>query len=289
MPYRTLLTGLHFGEGPRWHDGRLWFSDFHAHSVSSVSLAGDVRVELEIDDQPSGLGWLPDGSLLVVSMTKRQLLRRAPDGTVGVHADLGGIATFHTNDMVVDALGRAYVGNFGFDLGAAMESGGIEGVMAKPGLADLALVHPDGRVDVAARGLAFPNGSVITPDGKTLIVGETFGARLTAFDIAGDGTLSNRRVWAPLAPRIPDGIALDAAGRVWVANPMAPECVLVAEGGEVVEVIATDQPCYACMLGGDDGRSLFMLTAPPLTDPPSPTPAGRILVATVEVGHAGRP
>ena len=289
MRTRTLLTGLHFGEGPRWHGGRLWFSDFHAHAVSSVSLDGDVRVELDIDDQPSGLGWLPDGSLLVVSMTKRQLLRRAPDGTVGVHADLSGVATFHANDMVVDAMGRAYVGNFGFDLAAEMARVGIEGVMAAPGLANLALVHPDGRVEVAARGLAFPNGSVITPDGRTLIVAESFGQRLAAFDIAADGTLSNRRVWAPTGDRIPDGIALDAAGRVWIANAAAPECVLIAEGGAVVEVIATDQPCYACMLGGDDGRTLFMLTAPALTDPPSPAPAGRILVATVEVGHAGRP
>jgi sugar lactone lactonase YvrE len=291
MPHtpRTLLTGLHFGEGPRWHDGRLWFSDFHAHAVSSVSLAGEARVELAIDDQPSGLGWLPDGSLLVVAMTQRQLLRRAPDGAVSVHADLSGIATFHANDMVVDAAGRAYVGNFGFDLAAEMARVGLEGVMANPGLADLALVHPDGRVEVAATGLAFPNGSVITPDGRTLIVGETFGARLTAFDIAADGTLSNRRTWAPLAPRLPDGIALDAEGCIWVANPMAPECVRVAEGGAVREVIATDQPCYACMLGGDDGRTLFMLTAPPLTDPPAPSPAGRILVATVEVGRAGRP
>lgn len=288
-PTRTLVTGVHFGEGPRWHDGQLWFSDFHAHAVSSVSLAGDVRVEIEIDDQPSGLGWLPDGSLLVVSMLKRQLLRRAPDGTVGVHADLSGIATFHANDMVVDAAGRAYVGNFGFDLAAEMARVGIEGVMAKPGLADFALVHPDGRVEVAARGLAFPNGSVITPDGKTLIVAESFGQRLTAFDIAADGTLSNRRVWAPTGDRIPDGIALDAAGRVWIANAAAPECVLIAEGGAVIEVIATDQPCYACMLGGDDGRSLFMLTAPALTEAPSPAPAGRILVATVEIGHAGRP
>ncbi|MDO9488236.1 MAG: SMP-30/gluconolactonase/LRE family protein [Sphingomonadaceae bacterium] len=288
-PTRTLLTGLHFGEGPRWHDGRLWFSDFHAHAVSSVSLAADVRVEFEIDDQPSGLGWLPDGSLLVVSMVKRQLLRRAPDGAVSIHADLSGVATFHANDLVVDAVGRAFVGNFGFDLAAAMASGGIEGVMAAPGLADLALVHPDGRVEVAARGLAFPNGSVITPDGKTLIVAESFAQRLTAFDIAADGTLSARRVWAPTGDRIPDGIALDAAGRVWIANAAAPECVLIAEGGAVIETIATDQPCYACMLGGDDGRSLFMLTAPALTDPPSATPAGHILVATVEVGHAGRP
>lgn len=288
-PTRTLLTGLHFGEGPRWHDGRLWFSDFHAHAVSSVSLAGDVRVELEIDDQPSGLGWLPDGSLLVVAMTRRQLLRRAPDGAVSVHADLSGIATFHANDMVVDAAGRAYVGNFGFDLAAAMSRVGIEGVLANPGMADLALVHPDGRVEVAATGLAFPNGSVITPDGRTLIVAESFGQRLAAFDIAGDGTLSNRRVWAPTGNRIPDGIALDAAARVWIANAATPECVLIAEGGAVIETIATDQPCYACMLGGDDGRTLFMLTAPALTDAPAPGPAGRILVATVEVGRAGRP
>jgi sugar lactone lactonase YvrE len=286
---RTLAEGIYFGEGPRWRDGRLWFSDFYAHAVKSVSMAGDVRTEVEIDDQPSGLGWLPDGSMLIVSMTKRQLLRRWTDGSVGVHADLSGLAAFHCNDMVVDDAGRAYVGNFGFDLDAELAARGAASVFADHATAKLALVLPDGAVRVAADDMHFPNGSVITPDGKTLIVGETFAARLTAFDIGPDGSLSNRRVWASTEPRPPDGIALDAAGAIWVANPIAPECARIAEGGEVLEVIDTGQPCYACMLGGDDGRTLFMLTAAVLGADPAAAPTGKILTTTVEAPRAGRP
>ena len=284
---KVLAEGIYFGEGPRWRDGRLWFSDFYAHAVKSVSLAGDLRTEFEIDDQPSGLGWMPDGSMLIVSMIKRQLLRRTPDGAIGVHADLGSIATFHCNDMVVDGLGRAYVGNFGFDLDAATAAGGVT---AEHPAAKLALVSPQGVASVAAEGLRFPNGSVITPDGRTLIVGETFGRVLSAFDIAVDGSLSNRRVWASLAPRLPDGICLNADGDVWVANPTAPECVLVAEGGAVKEEIDTGAPCFACMLGGDDGRTLFMLTAGGSGSGNAAAAAtGKLLVAEVDSPHAGRP
>jgi sugar lactone lactonase YvrE len=284
---KVLAEGIYFGEGPRWRDGRLWFSDFYAHAEKSVSLAGDLRTELEIDDQPSGLGWMPDGSMLIVSMTKRQVLRRTPDGAIGVHADLGSIATFHCNDMVIDGLGRAYVGNFGFDLEAATAAGGVT---AEHPAAKLALVSPQGVASVAAEGLRFPNGSVITPDGRTLIIGETFGAVLSAFDIAADGALSNRRVWASLAPRLPDGICLNADGDVWVANPTAPECVLVAEGGAVKEVIDTGAPCFACMLGGDDGRSLFMLVAGGSgSQNAAATATGKLLVAEVDSPRAGRP
>lgn len=287
---RVLADGIYFGEGPRWHEGRLWFSDFHAHAVKSVSPAGDLRTEFEIDDQPSGLGWMPDGSMLIVSMTKRQLLRRTPGGALSVHADLGHIATFHCNDMVVDAQGRAYVGNFGFDLDAALTERGTESVLADHATADLALVSADGTVSVAARGLHFPNGSVITPDGRTLIVGETLAGTLTAFDIAADGSLSNRRTWAIIGPRIPDGIALDAEGAIWVANPIAPECVRVAAGGKVLEVIDTGDPCYACMLGGDGGRTLFMLTAKTsVGHEAGKTPLGRLLAAEVDAPRAGLP
>lgn len=286
---RVLADGLHFGEGPRWHEGRLWLSDFYAHAVKSVSLAGDLRTEFEIDDQPSGLGWMPDGSMLIVSMVKRQLLRRAPDGTISVHADLGHIATFHCNDMVVDSRGGAYVGNFGFDLDAAMASGGMAAVAANPVKAKLAYVSPDGQTRVAAADLFFPNGTVITPDGKTLILGESFGGVLTAFDIGPAGELSNRRVWAELAPRVPDGICLDADGAIWVANPTAPECVRVAEGGKVLEVIDTGAPCYACMLGGDDGRTLFMLTAAALGSEADGAPSGKVVIAQVDSPRAGRP
>ena len=287
---RTLTDGIYFGEGPRWHDGRLWFSDFYAHAVKSVSSAGDLRTEFEIDDQPSGLGWMPDGSMLIVSMTKRQVLRRTADGAISLHADLGQIAGFHCNDMVVDALGRAYVGNFGFDLDAAIEARGVESVLADHPTAKLVCVSPDGAIRVAASDMHFPNGPVITPDGKTLILGETLIGALTAFDIAPDGGLSNRRVWASTLPRVPDGIALDADGAIWIANPIAPECVRIAEGGQVLEVIETGQPCYACMLGGDDGRTLFMLTASSSNaHQAAASPTGSILVAKVDSPRAGRP
>lgn len=288
---RILTKDVFFGEGPRWRAGRLWFSDFGARAVKSVSPAGDLRIEFTIDDQPSGLGWLPNGDLLVVSMQKRQLLRRSADGSLRVHADLGGIATWHCNDMAVDAQGRAYVGNFGFDLDAAIHERGIEGVVADHVAARLALVEPDGSVREAAADMHFPNGTVITPDGKTLIVGESLGARLTAFDIGADGALSNRRVWASFSPRLPDGICLDAEGAVWVANPAAPECFRVAEGGKVLEVIDTGMPCYACMLGGEDGRTLFMLTAPTsnIAELTKGEPPGRVITATVDAPHAGLP
>jgi sugar lactone lactonase YvrE len=287
---RILAEGIYFGEGPRWREGRLWFSDFYAHAVKSVSLAGDVRIEFEIDDRPSGLGWMPDGAMLIVSMTRRQVLRRSADGAIAVHADLNGIADFHCNDMVVDSRGRAYVGNFGFDLDAEIIARGVPSVLADHPTARLACVAPDGSITVAASDMHFPNGPVITPDGKTLIIGETLGAALTAFDIAADGTLSNRRVWASTAPRVPDGIALDAAGAIWIANPIAPECVRIAEGGEVLEVIDTGQPCYACMLGGDDGRTLFMLTAKSSdAHEAARAPTGKLLIATVEHPRAGWP
>ena len=287
---KVLADGIYFGEGPRWRDGRLWFSDFYAHAVKSVSLAGDVRTEFEIDDQPSGLGWMPDGSLLVVSMTRRQVLRRTPDGRIAIHADLGHIATYHCNDMVVDAAGGAYVGNFGFNLDEAIESRGVESVLADHPTAKLAYVSPDGQSRIAAEDMHFPNGPVITPDGKTLILGETLAGVLTAFDIAPGGDLSNRRVWAPTTPRVPDGICLDAEGAIWVANPIAPECVRIAEGGEVKEVIETGAPCFACMLGGEDGRTLFMLTASGSDHrQASATTTGAILVAQVDSPRAGRP
>ena len=285
----VLAGGLYFGEGPRWRGGRLWFSDFFDHAVKSMDASGAVRTELVIDDQPSGLGWLPDGRLLVVSMHRRQVLRVDPDG-VKVHADLASLATFHTNDMVVDGQGRAYVGNFGFDLDEALRTRGVEGVLADHPAAVLARVDPDGSVHAAAAGMHFPNGCVITPDGKTLIVAETLAMQLTAFDIAADGSLSNRRVWAKLGMRAPDGICLDASGHVWIANAIAPECVLFAPGGEVVATVATDQPCYACMLGGADRRTLYMLTAPSsVSAVASAARQGRILGAQVETPGAGLP
>jgi sugar lactone lactonase YvrE len=259
---RVLCEGLYFGEGRRWRDGRLWFSDFFAKAVKSVSLAGDVRVEFEIDDAPSGLGWMPDGSMLIVAMSSRRVLKRSPAGKVSLHADLSGVADFHCNDMVVDSTGRAYVGNFGFDLHRELATRGEADVVANHPTAKLARISPEGVVDIAATDLHFPNGTVITPDGKTLIVAESLTAALTAFDIGRDGALSGRRLWAQLASQVPDGIAFDSAGAIWVANAFAPECARIAAGGAVLETIATSQNCFACMLGGDDGKTLFMMTAP---------------------------
>jgi sugar lactone lactonase YvrE len=286
---QVLAEGLYFGEGPRWRDGRLWLSDFYDHSIKSVDATGVVRTELEIDDQPSGLGWLPDGRLVVVAMHRKQVLRVGPDG-VHLHADLEAVATYHANDMVVDTQGRAYVGNFGFRLDEALEMRGVESVIADHPTARLARVDPDGSVHVAATDLHFPNGMVITPDGGTLIVAETLAMRLTAFDIGPDGALSNQRVWATLGMRAPDGICLDANGHVWIANAIAPECVLVAPGGEITATVQTSQPCFACMLGGDGRSTLFAMTAPSsMADVVSAVRQGRIECAEVRAPGAGRP
>ena len=286
----TVATGLYFGEGPRWHDGKLWFSDFYAHAVKTLDSAGHVDTVFALpDDRPSGLGWLPDGRLLAVSMVQRKVLRREHDGTVVLHADLSGLATFHCNDMVVDSQGRAYVGNFGFDLDEAMSHTPVTELLHRNGTV-LMRVDPDGSVHKAAEDLHFPNGSVITPDGKTLIVAETLGVRLTAFTIADDGTLHDRRMWADLGGRVPDGICLDADGNVWVANPLAPECFLVAQDGGVIDVVDTGDPCYACMLGGDDGRTLYCLTAPSSHAwHAAQAPLGAIHAVQVDTPHAGLP
>ena len=286
----VLLEGLHFGEGPRWRDGRLWFSDFYDHAVRTVDLAGAATTAVELDgDEPSGLGWLPDGRLLVVSMQRRLLLRLEGD-TLVEHADLNGVATYHCNDMVVDGSGRAYVGNFGFDLNAAAESGNFAAALESYEGAAVARVDPDGTVSAATPPLRFPNGTVITPDGTTMIIAESLGRRLSAFTIESDGSLTDQRIWAELGSMVPDGITLDADGAVWLADAGGPRCVRVREGGEVLQVIDTQQPCFACMLGGPDGRHLFMLTA--AASRPAVASAertGQILVTTVGVPHAGLP
>ena len=251
MTTNTLLDGLCFGEGPRWHEGRLWLSDMHAHQVLAVSENGQVETIVEVRNWPSGLGWLPNGDLLVVSMTDRQVLRY--DGkNLTTHADLSGLASYHCNDMVVATTGQAYVGNFGFDLQAKAEFK----------TAQLICVESDGSARIVAEDMSFPNGSVITPDGKTLIVGETFGSRLTAFDILSDGSLDNRRIWADLPEgAVPDGICLDAENGIWSASPSSNECIRQVEGGEVTHRIAVSQGAFACMLGGARGDTLFILTS----------------------------
>jgi sugar lactone lactonase YvrE len=274
-----VLDGLGFGEGPRWHDGRLWYSDFVLHEVASIDVHGERQVELVLDDSPSGLGWLPDGRLLVVSMHRRRVMRRESDGSVVVHGDLTQVAEGDANDMVVADDGTAYVGNFGSDL--------LNGEKLRP--AQLAMVRPDGSVSVAARELLFPNGSVITADGKVLIVGETLGHRYQAFGIREDGTLSEGRVWAEVEGRSPDGCTLDAAGGIWFADASRGEVVRVQEGGLITSVIETPDHAYACMLGGDDGRSLFVLTCPTPPMPGLQAGTGRLWKIEVDVPHAGRP
>lgn len=250
METKTLIDGLCFAEGPRWHEGRLWFSDMHDYKVLATDLDGNMEIIAEVSEQPSGLGWLPDGRLLIVSMLDRKLLVQE-DGELSEFANLYDMATYHCNDMVTDNLGRSYVGNFGFDL---TEN-------AEPTKAEIIMVTPDGQPRVVADEVSFPNGTVITPDGKTLIVGETMAARLTAFDIADDGTLSNRRVWAQLEKAIPDGICLDDQGGIWVASPISNEALRVLEGGEVTDRIKVENQAFACMLGGEDRKRLFILTA----------------------------
>jgi len=286
----VLAEGLYFGEGPRWHDGALWFSDFYDTSVKTCTEDGKVTVAFTTPQRPSGLGWMPDGTMLIVSMQDRKVLRRGKDGSLATHADLSGLATWHCNDMVVDSKGGAYVGNFGFDLETAFSTRPIEDILANHDTAVLARVAPDGTVSAAAQDMHFPNGSVITPDGSTLIVGETMGFVLTAFDIGADGALSNRRVWAALDGRAADGICLDADGQIWVANPLAHEAFRVAEGGEVTDVVETTQPCYACMLGGADGRTLFCLTAASASEAEAAAHrSGKIETARVSAPHAGLP
>ena len=252
------LSGLFFGECPRWHDGRLWYSDFFDHAVFSVSPDGERRVEVSFDGEPAGLGWLPDGRLLINSRLDRAVMRREPDGTIVRHGDLTPWATWHANDMVVASNGQAYAGNFGFDLDGLYD-GTVETSAIAP--ASLVRVDPDGTSCEAAADLAFPNGTVITDDGGTLIVAESMGGRLTAFDREADGTLTNRREWAALSGVAPDGICLCADGSIWVSNAFAPECVRVAEGGEVLERVVTSMHCFACMLGDEDRRTLYMITA----------------------------
>ncbi len=245
----VVVDGLAFPEGPRWHDGQLWFSDMHADEV--VVTNGSRQTIATVEHQPSGLGWLPDGRLLIVSMTDRRVLRREPNGDLSVHADLSDLAPFHCNDMVVNANGDAYVGNFGFDL-----HGGAASCTT-----NLILVSASGHASVVAEDLAFPNGTVITPDGRTLIVGESGNGQLTAFDIAADGTLTNRRIWATLPTgSVPDGICLDAEGAIWSACPLTGAVWRIAEGGTVLAEtrVDRDQRAFACMLGGLDRRTLYV-------------------------------
>jgi sugar lactone lactonase YvrE len=248
----VLADGLTFGEGPRWHENKLWISDMHANRILTCDLSGNLEEITQVPGRPSGLGWLPDGRLLYVSMLDSSLYTFA-NGKSELYADLGPYCGGDPNDMVVDQQGRAYVGNFGYDM--------LAGEEARP--ADLVLVGLDQKPRIVASDLQFPNGTVITPDDSTLIIAETFGTKLTAFDIdPSTGDLSGRRTFADLGERTPDGICLDAEGCVWVSCFVNGEYVRVQEGGEITHLIdAGSHAAVACMLGGEDGRTLFLLTS----------------------------
>jgi sugar lactone lactonase YvrE len=275
----TVIDGLAFPEGPRWHAGRLWFTDQHARTINAVSPDGRHEIIAETDDLPGGLGWLPDGTLLVVYMTERRLMRWTGEGLT-THADLSALASFHCNDMVVDDAGRAYVGNFGFDLhgGAARRS------------AELILVEPDGRASVIADDLIFPNGSVITPDRCSLLVAETFAHRIRTFELGPEGRLHSNEPWAELGDATPDGICLDADGALWIASPGTGDVLHVQRGGARIDSCVTLGTPYACMLGDEDRKTLYVCTAE--TDDPADAAArrsGRIERTRVSRPGAGLP
>lgn len=272
-----LLDGLVFPESPRWRDGRLWFSDMFAGRVMTVDPGGRSEVIAEAPGWLSGLGWLPDGRLLAVSMQDRRLLRLEPGGFVEA-ANLQGLTSYTTNDMVVDRQGRAYIGEVGFDVHG--------GAPFAP--ACLVLVTPDGRAGVVDADLVCPNGAVITPDGRTLIVGESLADRLTAFDIEADGSLTHKRVWAQVEGLGPDGICLDAEGCIWVASPMQGRVQRIREGGRVLESFAVSPMPLAVMLGGPDRRTLFICEAPHPEEAVK-TPQGRLETLRVNVPGAGLP
>ena len=287
---RTVLDDLVFGEGPRWHDDRLWFSDMHDHRVVATTVDGEARTVVTVaDDEPSGLGWLPDGRLLIVAMETQRLLRLDADGSLVEHADLSSAARGSLNDMIVAADGTAYVG----DMGTRIQE---EGAERRPG--QTFRVTPDGAWECAADDLQSPNGHILTDDGRTLIVAESGGMCLTAFTVAADGTLADRRTFAALVPEgtdvpvaLPDGICLDAEGAVWVADPIGARVFRVREGGEVTDSIAfPGEVPVACVLGGEDRRTLLICVAADWKrDALAGRRTGRIDACPVAVPGAGRP
>jgi sugar lactone lactonase YvrE len=298
MPSATarevLLSGGSFFECPRWYGGRWWASDFYQNRVVSVTVDGKAENVVEMRDRPSGLGWLPDGSMLVVSMMDWKILRRFPDGRLETHADLAGLGAGHLNDMVVDRSGYAFVGSFGFDIETEA-----------PRMSQLIRVTPDGSASLTDELLWMPNGMVVTPDGESLIVGETLGSRLTEFRLTPDRQLSGRRTWAafgePPAPvsfaRMwgscalgPDGCCLDAAGQMWVTDPAHSRCLRIARGGAITDQVVFDEGTgvFACMLGGAAGTTLVMAVAP-LGQKRLGSTAAQLVTQEVSVPRAGLP
>lgn len=293
-----LASGGHYFEGARWHDGLWWVSDIYAQKVCTYDAAGTRTEVMHVEGNPSGLDWLPDGSLLVVSMHDRKLLKRSPDGQVSVHADLSQLCAYELNDLVVDAAGHAYVGTIGFAIAAGDE--------LRPGT--VYRVDPDGSASVAAENLICPNGMVITNDDRTLIVAESFASRLTAFTIGGDGTLSDQRVWAQIgtdpgmgplqevmgrAELWPDGCAIDAEDAMWVADAGHRRIVRIDKNGVITEEIRDDDDLgiYACALGGEDGRTLLLCSVPDFFAAAQGIDTDKAVLKTarVDVPHGGRP
>jgi sugar lactone lactonase YvrE len=283
MPSRTdarlLMEGIGLGESPRWHDGRLWFSDWVAHQVVALGPRGGHEVMAEVEAFPFSIDWLPDGRMLATAGNR--LLRLEPGGKLETHADLSELTEFGWNEIVVDDRGNAYVNGPGFDM-----MGGGEFAPGK-----VALLSADGSARQVADEIAFPNGMAISADGRTLIVADSYARELTAFDIGEDGSLSGRRAWADLGDRVPDGICIDSEGAVWYADVPSQSCTRVAEGGEVLDRIELDRGCFACMLGGEDGSTLFV-TAAEWNGPDGifkEPRTGQVLAFEAPAPHAGRP
>jgi sugar lactone lactonase YvrE len=280
----TLLTGLAFGESPRWHDGRVWVADWGAQEIVAVALKGKSEVILKVGfpSFPMCFDWTPDGQLLLVSSRDGLLLRMESGGPLVTHADLSGLSKkgLPWNEIVIDGRGNAYLNNQGFD---------FPGGEFAPGI--IALLTPDGTPRQVADDIAFPNGMAVTPDNRTLIVAESYGNKLTAFDIDASGDLSHRRVWAETGTDHPDGICLDADGALWYADVGNKHCVRVREGGKVLQTIELDRGCFACMLGGADRKTLFMVATEwkgeeHMTDG---SRTGQILTIRAPAPHAGWP
>jgi sugar lactone lactonase YvrE len=278
-PPHVVMDGVAFPESPRWHDGRLWFSDWMAQEVIAVSSEGESDVIAHVDAFPFSIDWLPDGPMLITAGSL--ILRLEPDGSLATHADLGELTEFGWNEIVVDGQGNAFVNGAGFDLmgGGEFAPGGV------------AVLRPDGSAERLAEDIAFPNGMAITPDESTLIVADSYGKELVAFDLAEDGGLSNRRTWADLGEGVPDGICMDAEGAVWYADVPNRRCVRVAEGGDVLDQVDVDRGCFACMLGGEDRATLFIAAqewngAEAIGTGPR---TGQVLTVEAPAPRAGRP
>ena len=271
-----LMDGIFLGESPRWHDNKLWFADWIAEKLYTLDGTGHHEVAAEIASLPFSIDWLPDGRLLVVNAREKQLQVREPDGSFATFADLSHLSDYGSNEIVVAPGGNIYVNNINFD---------FPGGEFRPGF--IALVTPDGQARRVAEGLAFPNGMAVTPDGKTLICAESFNGNLAAYDIAANGDLDNPRLWAKLEGQGADGICMDAEGCVWASS--GPHCVRVREGGEILDEVVVDRMCFAVMLGGPDGRTLYIVANEWTGSIDVTNPTGRIYSARVEVPHAGYP